>query len=174
MLRRRNLLRLHRISGALALLPTLVILGSGLLLQLKKHWSWVQPPERRGTGRAPGVGLDGLLAALQGRPELGVQDWADIRRVDLRPERSLAKVLLPGDREVQVDLGEGRILSVAPRRSDMLESLHDGSLLGGQATKLGVHLPAGLALLVATLTGAALLFPRRGPSRGGAPPADLS
>jgi hypothetical protein len=46
-------------------LPLLVMIVSGLLLQAKKHWAWVQPPEIRGTGSgSPG---DSFLEPLATR-----------------------------------------------------------------------------------------------------------
>ena len=34
------------------------------------------------------------------------------------------------------------------RRSDLIESIHDGSYFGGDWTKLGLFLPAGIVLLL--------------------------
>ncbi len=42
--------KFHYWAAALAALPVLVILCTGLLLQLKKQSAWVQPPEQRGVG----------------------------------------------------------------------------------------------------------------------------
>ena len=55
--------------------------------------------------------------------------------------------------EVQVDLGTGHVLQTAYRRSDLIESIHDGSFFGGDWTKLGLFLPAGLTLLLLWLGG---------------------
>jgi len=38
------------------------------LLQLKKHWNWVQPQEQRGTGTSPTLDLEGVLASVRGVP----------------------------------------------------------------------------------------------------------
>jgi len=63
-----NLTRLSRKTHYWATLvvtvPMLVILASGLLLQVKKHWSWVQPTERRGTGTSPRIDLEAILASV--------------------------------------------------------------------------------------------------------------
>ena len=54
--------RLHR-WGAVAIgVPFLLIIGTGLLLQVKKQVAWVQPPELRTEVRAPSVPYDRLLA----------------------------------------------------------------------------------------------------------------
>ncbi len=145
--------KVHYWIGAVVAVPVLVILCSGLLLQAKKHWSWVQPKEIRGTGTSPVIGLDGILASVQGVAELGVQGWDDVNRMDLRPGKGVAKVWLHSGYEVQVDLGTGDVLQTAYRRSDLIESIHDGSFFGGDWSKLGIFLPSGVALLLLWLTG---------------------
>jgi uncharacterized iron-regulated membrane protein len=133
--------------------PVLVILATGLLLQLKKQWTWVQPAELRGVGTEPAIGLEALLAGARTVPALGVRTWDDVNRIDLRPGRGVAKVWLKNGWEVQVCLGTGAVLQTAYRRSDLIESIHDGSFFGGEWTKLGLFLPAGLTLLVLWVTG---------------------
>lgn len=149
----RSIRKLHYWIAAAIALPVLVILSSGLLLQLKKQWSWVQPAELRGTVSAPAIGLAEILDAVRKLPEHGVGGWDDIRRIDLRPDRGVAKVWLENGFEVQVDLGTGAVLQSAYRRSDLIESIHDGSFFGGDWVKLGLFLPSGLALLVLWGTG---------------------
>jgi len=145
--------RVHYWLAAALALPLLVVVCSGLLLQAKKHWSWVQPEERRGTGTVPVVGLAEILAAARGTPGLEALGWDDVSRLDVRPGRGLAKVSLRDGREVQVDLGTGRVLQTARRRSDLIESIHDGSFFAGELSKLGVFLPSGIALLLMWATG---------------------
>ena len=60
--------RIHYWIAVAALLPLAVMIGSGLLLQMKKHWAWVQPVEQRGTGTHPQVDLQALLDAAQTVP----------------------------------------------------------------------------------------------------------
>jgi hypothetical protein len=45
------------------------------------------------------------------------------------------------------------VLQTAYRRSDLIESIHDGSFLAGDWTKLGLFLPAGVTLLLLWLSG---------------------
>jgi hypothetical protein len=133
--------------------PVLVIIMSGLLLQLKKQWSFVQPPEKRGTGTVPAIDFDQILASIQGVPALRVRGWDDVNRLDVRPARGLVKVTLNSGWEAQVDLGSGKVLQTAMRRSDFIESIHDGSVFAGDWTKLGLFLPAGLTLLLLWVSG---------------------
>ena len=134
-------------------LPVAVIITTGVLLQIKKQSHWVQPKEIRGTGTTPNLDLHQIVAAVQSVPGLGVTGWEDIKRMDIRADRGLAKVTVTGDWEVQVDLGTGRVLQAAYRRSDLIESLHDGSFFLGDLTKLGLFLPTGIALVVMWLSG---------------------
>lgn len=134
-------------------LPLAVMIGSGVLLQVKKQWSFVQPAEIRGTGTTPQVDLEGIVAAVRSVPSLQVTGWDDIKRIDIRADRGLAKITVAGNWEVQVDLGTGKVLQTAYRRSDLIETLHDGSFFLGDITKLGLFLPTGIALGVMWLTG---------------------
>jgi hypothetical protein len=145
--------KIHYWASAFVAVPVIVIIGSGLLLQVKKHWSWVQPEEQQGTGTSPRVDLEGILTGVREVPGLGVAGWDDVSRLDLRPGRGLAKVWLRSGWEVQVDLGTGRVLQTAYRRSDLIESIHDGSFFAGDVSKLGVFLPSGVALLLMWVTG---------------------
>jgi len=144
--------KLHYWGAALVALPFVCVICTGILLQLKKQVTWVQPPEQRGTGRIPNIEWAGILAAVQTDPSHGVQSWDDIRRLDVRPDRGLVKVWLQNGYEVQVDLGTGKVLQSAYRRSDLIESIHDGSFFGDTA-KLAIFLPSGIIVLGMWLTG---------------------
>ena len=145
--------KIHYWASFIVALPLLVMIVSGLFLQAKKHWSWVQPLEQRGTGTVPVIGFDGILSALKGLPEHNVQGWADVNRLDVRPGRGVVKAWLNNGWEVQVDLGSGRVLQSAYRRSDLIEAIHDGSIFGGDWVKLGLFLPAGIVLLLLWISG---------------------
>lgn len=145
--------RVHYWMTALVAVPVLIIVCTGLLLPVKKHWRWVQPEEQRGTGTSPAIGFERILASVQGVTGLKVTGWEDINRLDVRPGRGIVKVWLHNGWEVQVDLSSGRVLQAAYRRSGWIESLHDGSFFAGDLSKLGIFLPAGVALLLMWLTG---------------------
>ena len=145
--------KIHYWASFVVALPLLVIIGTGILLQLKKQWTWVQPTEHRGTGKAPVIGLPELLESLKKAPGMGVTGWQDVNRLDVRIDRGVTKAWLQNGWEVQVDMGTGAVLQTAYRRSDLIEAIHDGSFFAGDWTKLGLFLPAGITLFVLWLGG---------------------
>jgi uncharacterized iron-regulated membrane protein len=147
----------HRWAAILIALPFLLVILTGLLLQLKKDWSWVQPPTARGTGKAPAVSFDAILEAAKSAPEAGIQSWADVDRLDVRPDRGLVKVQAKSGWEVQVDTGSGKVLQTEYRRSDLIETLHDGSWFGDRA-KLLVFLPVAVVVLGLWVSGVYLFI----------------
>lgn len=144
--------KIHHWGSIVIALPILLILGTGLLLQLKKQLPWVQPPEIRGAGGAPALTLPQVLEIARGVPRAAIRDWDDVSRVDVRPSRGMLKVTAANGWEVQIDTATGAVLQVAYRRSDAIEALHDGSWFS-DGVKYGVFLPAGFGLFVLWATG---------------------
>ncbi len=144
--------RLHRWCAILVALPLAVIIVTGILLQLKKHVGWIQPPEKKGAGHVPEVGFEKILQAARAVPEARVATWNDIDRLDIRPGKGIVKVQSKAGWEIQLDARTGEMLQAAVRRSDLIESLHDGSWFFSDA-KLWVFLPAALILLGLWATG---------------------
>ncbi len=149
--------RAHRWAAVVCMLPLAVVIVSGLLLQLKKQLAWVQPPEQRGVGTVPTISLDAILTASRSADGPDIESWADIKRLDIRPGKGIVKVITPDGFEIQIDAQTASVLQVARRRSDLIESLHDGSFFGPYA-KLGVFLPVGILLLGLWVTGVYLWF----------------
>jgi CubicO group peptidase (beta-lactamase class C family) len=144
--------RLHRWGAVAVGLPFLVVIASGILLQVKKQVPWVQPVEQRTEQRTPLVDFATVLAAAQAVPEAGITSWDDVDRVDVRPSKGLLKVIAKSRWELQLSLDDGRVLQAAYRRSDLIEQLHDGSFFG-DPVKLWIFLPAGIIVFVLWLTG---------------------
>lgn len=147
----------HAWGALLISLPLVLVIVTGLLLQVKKQLTWVQPKELRGSRGDPTLSMDQILAACQTVPESPIKSWGDIDRIDLRPSKGMIKVKAWDHTEVQLDARTGAVLQVAYRRSDIIESLHDGSWFG-EWTKLGLFLPVGLTLLGLWCTGLYLFF----------------
>ncbi len=144
--------KLHRIGALAIALPLAVVIGSGLLLLLKKDVAWIQPSTRSGSAAAPALPFDAILEAVRRVPEAQVAGWDDVDRLDVRPGKGVVKVRCQNRWEVQLDTSTGAVLQSAYRRSDLIESLHDGSFFHPRA-KLWVFLPAGLILAALWGTG---------------------
>lgn len=133
-------------------LPLLIVIVTGLMLQTKKQITWVQPAEQRGKGKVPAISMDQILAASKTVPEAEIRTWDDINRMDVRPSRGILKVFAKNHWEIQIDAETGAVLQKEYRRSDIIESLHDGSFFG-EFVKLGIFLPSAVVLLILWLTG---------------------
>jgi hypothetical protein len=142
----------HYWAAAIVALPILSIVCTGLLLQVKKQVPWVQPPEQRGIGTEPEISFAEVLDICRTVPEAGVETWDDVNRVDVRPSRGMLKVWAKSDWEIQIDTRTGEVLQTAYRRSDLIESIHDGSWFG-DGVKFWVFLPSGAVLLLLWVTG---------------------
>lgn len=151
--------KMHRWLAAIFSIPMLLVILSGLLLQVKKQVAWVQPPTQRGVTDSvtPSQNWEEILDAVRRVSEAEVESWGDIDRLDMQPSRGIAKVRCNNHWEVQVDLQTGETLSSTMRRSDLIESLHDGSFFSDSA-KLWVFLPNGIALLILWLSGSWLWY----------------
>lgn len=143
---------IHRWGSIAIALPVLLVIVTGLILLLKKDVAWIQPPTQKGKVAELGLSFDQILEATKGVPEAKVESWDDIDRLDVRPSKGLVKVRAKNRWEVQVDATTGEVLHVAYRRSDLIESLHDGSFFHDKV-KLWVMLPAAVVLLVLWVTG---------------------
>lgn len=149
--------KVHYWASLVVAAPIVIVAATGILLQLKKQLAWVQPPEQRGGGRQPTLAWDELLERCRDVPEAGIETWADIHRIDVRPGRGMMKVWARSGWEVQLDIQTGQLLQVAYRRSDLIEAIHDGSFFG-DVVKYGLFLPAALVLVLMWLTGVYLFI----------------
>ena len=151
--------KLHRWGAVIFAIPLIVVIASGLLLQLKKQAEWVQPHTQTGVSpdKTPRLSWSDILETARGVPDANVEDWDDIDRLDMRPSKGIVKVRCKNRWEVQIDLESGAVLSSTYRRSDLIESLHDGSFFS-EYGKMGIFLPNGIVLLVLWLTGAWLWY----------------
>jgi uncharacterized iron-regulated membrane protein len=143
-------------------LPAGLMFVAGGILMLKKDIEWIQPATQTGVAKAqiPQASFEAMLASAARHKQAGIAEWSDIDRIDLRVDRGVAKLRANSGWEVQVDTSTAEVLKVAYRRSDLIESLHDGSFFSNEV-KLIVFLPTGVMLLVMWGTGIYLfLIPR--------------
>jgi len=146
--------KLHRWGAIAIAVPVLVVIGSGIFLQLKKESHWIQPPTSKGTSpHELTISFDRILEAARSVPESEIQTWDDVDRLDVRPDKGIVKVRPKQSLwEVQVDTHTGEITQIAYRRSDVIETIHDGSCFHDKV-KLWIFLPNGVVLFCLWLTG---------------------
>jgi uncharacterized iron-regulated membrane protein len=153
----------HRWIGITIGLVLLVSAATGFLLLIKKRAACIQPPTHVGAAGDPEQyrPLHEVYAAVfaLGLPQL--RSEADIERVDFRPDKRMHKVHSHRDYvEVQVDAVTLQTHGPSVRRSDWIEQLHDGTLVGGWMHDWVMPLVA-VSLLALALTGYALwLWPK--------------
>ena len=126
-------------------------------IKVKKQVSWVQPPTARGSSEILAVDWEQILDQAQKHPQADVKSWDDIDRLDVRPSKGVIKVRCKSRWEIQIDSNTGEQISAAYRRSDLIESLHDGSFFS-DAAKLWLFLPNGLILLGLWVSGGYLWY----------------
>ncbi len=133
--------KVHRWAAVVTALPVLIVILSGVILQMKKELDWVQPPTRNGAGKDLTLSFDQILNIATTVPDAGIKEWQDIDRLDVRPGKGVVKVRAKNRWEIQIDATNGDVLQVAVRRSDLIESIHDGSFFH-ENFKLWVLLPS--------------------------------
>lgn len=98
-----------------------------------------------------------------------LQKDSSIERLDFRPEKGIIKVIFKHHfSELQIDGYSGEILSVSVRNSDLIERIHDGSIIdyllqsSTEKTKLIYSTLTSLVLTLLCVTGFYLWYnPRR-------------
>ncbi|MFW5699813.1 MAG: PepSY domain-containing protein [Bacteroidota bacterium] len=170
----RRFRKIHRYTGVLLFVFFFVIAVTSLLLGWKKHsQGTILPPTYKGintdvTGWLP---LDSLqtiaFQALKDSVDTDI-DLA-LKKMDVRPAKGMVKFIFDNHYwGVQIDCTTGQVLAVTRRNSDLIENIHDGSILDivfntkGEIIKLSYTTLMSLALLVFVVTGFWLWY---GPKR---------
>lgn len=148
-----NLRKWHRKVSLFILLPLIVVVASGLVLQLRNQSEWIQPK----TVSAPKS--EGVMNFHQLIQRLNLSE-KEVEQVIYRPGKNNISVRLLSGEEIQVNPATGEILKRAMRRTGWLIELHQGSVLGpfGQ---YGIFFLTGIGLLFLIASGVMLIFPRR-------------
>jgi len=154
--------QVHYWMSLAVFIPAGIMFIAGIFLMLKKDVAWIQPPTVKAevVNQIPEVSFERLLLVSQEYKEVQINDWSDIDRIDIRPKKGIAKIRAKSGYEIQVDTATGEVLNVAYRRSDVIESIHDGSYFS-DAVKRYIFLPTGILLIIMWGTGIYLfLLPR--------------
>jgi len=145
---------IHYWGSFVVVLPLIIMIGAGILLMVKKEVEWIQPSSQKGIEKSavPMASMQSLFDAAQAVEQAGFTSWDQLQRADLKPGKGIIKFVSATNWEVQIDTHTAEILQIAQRRSDVIESIHDGSYFADWV-KLGIFLPAGVILFVLWLTG---------------------
>ena len=144
--------KIHYWGSAVIIIPLLIVLGSGLLLQVKKEFAWIQPKTMKTKYRDLTLTFDKILEVSKTVEEAKINSWKDVKLLDVRPGKGITKVRVKNNWEIQIHNESAEVLAVNFRRSDIIESIHDGSWFH-DAAKLWIFLPSAVILLLLSLTG---------------------
>jgi|GEM_PF-1042648 len=143
--------KIHRWIAMIIAFPMLFIILTGIFLQVRKPIDWIQPPTMKGSQKyAPTIALEQVLSEIKTVRKMKVNDWTDIKLLDLRPDKGIIKVRNHNELETQIDASSGEILQTAQRRNDFVVKMHDFSAWNA---RLWLGLPIRLAFLGIFLTG---------------------
>lgn len=123
----------HKWLGIVLSLILCNISVTGLLLLEKKEYEWIQPSTRTGTEGTINdlINMQQVFKVAFAQGHESFQGLEFIDRVDFRPDERVFKVRSQKNyMEMQIDAVSGAVLSISTRRSDLYESLHDGSFFG--------------------------------------------
>ena len=152
----RNLRLAHKWAAIAVCVPLLIVIATGIFLQVRKPVNWIQPNSERGSETfQPRLTQDQILEAVRGVPRMEVDGWDDLMVTDYRPRKGIIKVRTPGELETQIDAATGAVLKTGQRWNDIVMKIHDGSAFGG---RLWLFLPAGIGALFLTVSGLYLGF----------------
>jgi uncharacterized iron-regulated membrane protein len=157
--------KIHRISGISLVVFMFVIAVTGIMLGWKKNsGELLQAKTYTGTTSdlKRWLPLDSLttLAVHILHDSISPCLSPEIDRIDIRAEKGIVKFIFKNHFwGIQLDGASGRLLKIESRRSDIVEKIHDGSILDyylgttGDQIKLVYTSITGLALLLFSVTG---------------------
>ncbi|MBC7743782.1 MAG: PepSY domain-containing protein [Flavobacterium sp.] len=145
--------KIHYWGSIIIAIPLLLVISSGILLLLKKDAQWIQPLTVKGVSKEiPTIGFPVIFNTAKEIKVANISSWSDIKRIDIQPGKGMAKVISKNNYEIQIDTETAKVLQVAYRRSDIIESLHDGTWIH-ENVKYLISLPTGVILFVLLASG---------------------
>nr|WP_293061395.1 MULTISPECIES: PepSY domain-containing protein [unclassified Moorena] len=151
------ILKYHYWLGWVVIIPWAFVIGSGLLLQVRYEVPWVMPTVQQGQGTVPEVEFAQVLDTARQMPEYGVENWKDVWRVYVYPNKGITTIRAKNRQEFQIDSTTGEVLQVAVRRTDWLEDIHEGKW---NKLNLWLFLPVHVLSLFLWVTGAVVAYSR--------------
>ena len=130
---------------------------TGFLLGWKKDVDLIQPPTQKGVSKdfkawKPMHEIATIAATALAEAHPG-QSENKVSKMDARPSKGIVKVIFKkGYWEVQVDAVSGEVKSIAKRYSDLIEAIHDGSIISDIFKLISMNL-LGIGLSFLALSG---------------------
>ncbi len=148
---------IHKWASIIIALPLFVIFITGILLLVKKEFAIIQPPSMKGQAQVPSIAFEQILQAAQSVEKANINSWQDINRLDVRPSKGIIKIRSNNSFEIQIDAQSAKVLQVAKRNSELIESIHDGTFFEKNAN-LWLMLPVAIISILISITGIILFF----------------
>lgn len=170
----REFRKIHRALGAALFIFLFIVCTTGLMLGWKKNSGGLilpKTPVGTSTDLKNWLPLDSLhtIACNVLHDSVSSELSVELVKIDIRKKYGIVKfVFVDGYWGIQLDGTTGEVLNVQTRVSDLVEGIHDGSILDqyfgttGGPIKLIYTSIMGLALLTFTITGFWLWY---GPKR---------
>lgn len=161
----RSTRKIHRTMGIVLAIFFLVIALSGLLLGWKKNsFGMILPKTEKGisTNIEGFMSVDSLyqIAVKTIHEKVDPNLSLELDRIDIRPNKGMMKFQFEeGYHEIQLDATTGEVLQINRRISDLVEEIHDGSIvdkllnLKGGFFKLFYTSIMGVSLFLFVITG---------------------
>ncbi len=166
----RNFRVIHRRIAAVLFIFFLITALSGLLLGWKKHSGGIllaETPKGSTTDLKQWLPIDSLhaIAIATLKDSISENLNVELDRIDGRPEKGVLKFTFKAHYwGIQLDASTGKVLMIERRYADLIENIHDGSILDNFAStesgqfKLIYTSIMGVSLLMLTISGAYLYF----------------
>ncbi|MEI7584174.1 PepSY domain-containing protein [Runella sp.] len=157
--------KLHKWVAIPLLLFFLLIGVTGLLLGWKKQIGLL-PSTKKGelAPSAQWISLDSIQHIAQDYAQTKGES-PEIDRIDVRPQKGVAKIVFVNHfTELQIDCTNGKIVSESRRNSDIIEKVHDGSIIDflvkteNDPIKLVYTSLLGIGLILLTISGSFLWY----------------
>lgn len=147
----------HRWIAGFILLPMMVTAVTGGLLILRHQLEWVQPASLKQSPPDRWASIETVYAKLLADPKTQVEEWQDIASIIVKPSKGIFHVRTAGGLQVQMAGTDAEILSILPRRTGLLITLHEGSFWGDDV-RYYLFFPAVIGLLLLLISGAVLFY----------------
>ncbi|MBN8565836.1 MAG: PepSY domain-containing protein [Flavobacteriales bacterium] len=153
--------KIHRTTGVFLFIFYFIIAITGFLLGIKKHSGGLLLPKTQtgsSTKLVDFIALDSLQNNAKKEIALFLKESkpSQIDRIDIRPEKGIVKFTFKSNfYEVQLDGATGSLLQIDLRRSDIIEKIHDGSIVDYY---LGIKSGVFKLIYTSILSMALLLF----------------